>query len=72
MRLGRSGGETTAVKRSRLVTFTFAGQTNANNVTLPFHACSLRKHLKTHSGEKSNKCNQCYFAYSNADNLRKH
>ena len=25
---------------------------------------SLRRHLKTHSGEKSNKCNQCNFACS--------
>ena len=29
-------------------------------------------HLKTHSGEKSNDCNQCDFAYSGAGNLRTH
>ena len=28
--------------------------------------------MKTHSGEKSNKCNQCDFASSDASNLRKH
>ena len=29
-------------------------------------------HLKTHSGEKTNKCNQCDFASSRADHLRTH
>ena len=29
-------------------------------------------HLKTHSGEKSNKCNQCDYASSRADSLRAH
>ena len=36
------------------------------------NAGSLRAHLKTHSGEKSNKCNQCDFASSQAVNLRRH
>ena len=30
------------------------------------------KHLKTHSEEKSNKCNQCDYASSRAGNLRTH
>ena len=33
---------------------------------------NLKSHLKTHSGEKSNKCNQCDFASSEAGNLRTH
>ena len=40
------------------------------------YACSdptgLRSHLKTHSGRKSNKCNQNDYASSNASNLRWH
>ena len=30
------------------------------------------KHEKTHSGEKSNKCNQCDYAYFLASDLKKH
>ena len=37
-----------------------------------FNPCALRVHLKTHSGEKLNKCSQCDFASSRAVNLRKH
>ena len=49
-------------------------QTNATNVTLhPFiHISALRKHLKIHSGEKPNKCNQCNYAPSQAVHLRAH
>ena len=36
------------------------------------YASNLRVHLKTHSGEKSNKCNQCDYASSDASNLRVH
>ena len=32
----------------------------------------LRTHLKTHNGEKSNKCNQCDFAFFQSSNLRTH
>ena len=32
----------------------------------------MDQNLKTHSGEKSNKCNQCDFASSQAANLRRH
>ena len=35
-------------------------------------AGNLRTYLKTHSGEKSNKCNQCDYASSRAGNLRRH
>ena len=35
-------------------------------------AGNLRAHLKIHSGEKSNKCNQCDYASSQAGSLRKH
>ena len=31
---------------------------------------SLRKHMKTHNGIKSNKCNQCDFASSGAELLK--
>ena len=37
-----------------------------------FHPSSLRTHLKTHSGEKSDKCHQCDFASSRAGHLRIH
>ena len=33
---------------------------------------NLRTNLKTHSGEKPNKCNQCDYASSRADHLRQH
>ena len=36
------------------------------------HAGNLRRHLKTHTVEKSNKCNQCDFASSRAGHLRTH
>ena len=32
----------------------------------------LSTHLKTHSGEKTNKCNQCAYAASHVGNLRTH
>ena len=32
----------------------------------------LRTHLKTHSGEMSNKCNQCDYASSQARSLKTH
>ena len=32
----------------------------------------LGKHSKIHSGEKFNKCNQCDYASSEAENLRRH
>ena len=37
-----------------------------------FSGGNLRRHLKTHSGEKPNKCNQCDFASSQAGDLRRH
>ena len=33
---------------------------------------NLRKHLKTHSGEKPNKCNQCDYASSETSKLMTH
>ena len=33
---------------------------------------NLRRNLKTHSGEKPNKCNQCDFACSDPSSLRTH
>ena len=36
------------------------------------YAGNLGKHLKIHSGEKSNKCNQRHYASSDEGNLRKH
>ena len=35
-------------------------------------ASDLRRHLKTHSGEKKNECNQCDYASSYASTLRTH
>ena len=35
-------------------------------------AGDLRGHLKAHSGERSNKCNQCDFTFIQAGNLRPH
>ena len=37
-----------------------------------YYASNLKSHLKTHCGERSNKCNQCDFASSRADHLRRH
>ena len=34
--------------------------------------CNLRRHLKTHSGEKTNQCNQCDYAFIQAGDLRRH
>ena len=34
------------------------------NQMQPMWLCHLRTHLKTHGGEKSNKCNQCDYASS--------
>ena len=36
------------------------------------HASNLRIHLKTHNGEKANKCNQCDCAFSHVGDLRRH
>ena len=36
------------------------------------NAGNLRRHLKTHSGEKSSRCNQCNYASFYAGDLRKH
>ena len=36
-----------------------------------YWAGQLRRHLKTHSGEKLNKCNQCDYASSYASTLRR-
>ena len=47
-------------------------QTNATNVTASSQASHLRRHFKTHSGEKSNKCNQCDYASSWVDALITH
>ena len=33
---------------------------------------SLKKHLKVHGGQKTNKCNQCGFASSSSSALRRH
>ena len=49
--------------------------TNAPSVTMQYASSRsdvLRTHLKTHSGEKSNKCNQCDYACSDPSALRKH
>ena len=46
--------------------------TNVTNVTASSRADTLRTHLKMHSGEKSNKCNQCDYASSQAGHLRSH
>ena len=35
-------------------------------------AGNLRRHLKTHSGDKPYKCNQCGYAFSQPDHLRTH
>ena len=49
------------------------GQHTKTNInTLSSQASSLRRHLKTHSGEKSNECNQCDYASSQAGHLRRH
>ena len=37
-----------------------------------FYASALRTHLKTHSGEKSNKCNLCDYASSEVGKLKRH
>ena len=48
------------------------GDWQMTNVTACSQAGHLRKHLKMHSGEKSNKCNQCDFASSHAGHLGTH
>ena len=35
-------------------------------------ACDFMRHLKAHSGDRSNKCNQCDFVFIQAGNLRPH
>ena len=46
-------------------------QTNATYVTSS-HASALRRHLKIHTGEKSNKCKQCNYASLYASDLKVH
>ena len=41
------------------------------NSTMEAQAGQLEKHLKMHSGEKSNKCSQCDFTCSQPFNLRR-
>ena len=36
------------------------------------HVGDLRRHLKAHTGERSNKCSQYDFAFIQAGNLRSH
>ena len=36
------------------------------------YAGNFKRHMKVHSGEKSNKCNQCDRAFSEASNLKTH
>ena len=43
-----------------------------NQCAYASYAGNLGKHLKIHSGEKSNKCNQCDYASSYASSLRRH
>ena len=47
-------------------------KTNAVIATTYSRAGNLRTYLKSHSGEKLNKCNQCDFASSETGNLRRH
>ena len=43
-----------------------------NQCAYASYAGNLGKHLKIHSGEKSNKCNQRHYASSDEGNLRRH
>ena len=38
----------------------------------PSHAGHFKTHLTRHSGEKSNKCNQCNYVFSGADQMTTH
>ena len=45
---------------------------NATNVTMSLHLQFEETFEEKNSGEKSNRCNQCDYASSQADNLRSH
>ena len=53
------------------VTLALFGQTKMQSMWLRlFWSKLLSKHLKSHSGEKSNQCNECDFTSIRANNLR--
>ena len=45
---------------------------SGKEATAPSQAGYMKDHLKIHSGEKPNKCNQCDYATSHAGHLRTH
>ena len=50
---------------------TFSGKSAGGHVQMS-DLGQLRTHIKIHSGEKPNKCNQCDYASSQAGNLKTH
>ena len=62
--LGRAGGGNESSWRQQCMSH--------NSPHLPLNHLYLRSHLKTHSGEKSHKCNQCDYTSCDASNYRKH
>ena len=48
------------------------GKTKHFEASVDLHSGTMGRHLKTHSGEKLYKCNQCSYSFSKTSSLNDH